>query len=401
MPNVQSSVAAPDAAKAKPRPAPPGPPRPIAFVDLAAQQRRLGDAINAAIGRVLAHGRYVLGPEIAELERRLAAFCGGGHVVACASGTDALALALMVKGVRPGDAVLVPAFTFAATAEVVPWLGAVPVFVDICEDTFNMDPASLEQGVVAARQAGLEPRGVIAVDLFGQPADYDALAAVADAYGLWIIADAAQSFGAAHRGRPVGTLAEMTTTSFFPAKPLGCYGDGGAVFTDDEETAALLRSLSRHGEGADRNDFVRIGMNARLDTLQAAILIEKLAVFADEIVARQAVADRYRAGLRDVVRTPRPMAGTTSVWAQYTVVLDGGERGPVMERLQAAGVPSAVYYARPLHRQPAYAHCPVAGGGLPVSDRMADRVLSLPMHPYLEPDLQDYIVNALRIAVKD
>jgi dTDP-4-amino-4,6-dideoxygalactose transaminase len=386
-----------------PAPLPPKPAAPIAFIDLAAQQRRLGGAVERAIAGVLAHGQYILGPEVAELERRLAAFCGAGHAVACANGTDALALTLMVKGVRPGDAVLVPAFTFAATAEVVPWLGAMPVFVDVRADTFNMDPDSLEQGVLAARQAGLEPRGVIAVDLFGQPADYDALGAVCEAHGLWLIADAAQSFGAAWQGRPVGTLAEMTTTSFFPAKPLGCYGDGGAVLTDDEATAALLRSLALHGQGEDRNDYVRIGMNARFDTLQAAILLEKLGVFAEEIRARQAIADRYARGLGGVVRTPAVRPGATSVWAQYTVVPDGGapfDRAGLIGRLRAHGVPAAVYYPRPLHRQPAYAHCPVAGAALPVSDRLAERVFSLPMHPYLEPAVQDYIIAVVRRALE-
>jgi len=398
VPNAQTEAARPAPA---PPPLPPKPAAPIAFIDLAAQQRRLGDALHRAIAKVLAHGQYILGPEVAELEQRLAAFCGAGHAVACANGTDALALALMVKGVRQGDAVLVPAFTFAATAEVVPWLGAMPVFVDVRDDTFNMDPDSLEQGVIAARRAGLEPRGVIAVDLFGQPADYEALGAVAEAHGLWMIADAAQSFGATWQGRPVGTLAEMTTTSFFPAKPLGCYGDGGAVFTDDEATAAVLRSLSRHGQGADRNDHVRIGMNARLDTLQAAILIEKLAVFAEEIRARQAVADRYAAGLADVVRTPGVRRGATSVWAQYTVVPDGPvDRAAVMGRLRAHGVPSAVYYPRSMHRQAAYAHCPVAGTGLPVSDHLAERVFSLPMHPYLDPAVQDYIIAVVRQAIR-
>ena len=276
----------------------------IRFIDLETQQARIRDRLDAAIARVLAHGQYIMGPEVAELEARLSAFCGAPHAVACASGTDALALALMALGVRPAEAILIPAFTFAATAEVVPLLGAVPVFVDVHADTFNLDPASLEAGIHAARRAGLRPVGVIAVDLFGQPADYDAIREVAEAHGLWVIADAAQSFGADWRGRKVGTLAKLTTTSFFPAKPLGCYGDGGAVFTDDRELAAVIRSLRVHGQGADKYDNVRIGMNARLDTIQVAILLTKLEIFADEILARQRAAARYDALLGDLVATP-------------------------------------------------------------------------------------------------
>ena len=369
----------------------------IEFIDLAAQRHRIGSRMEAAIARVLQHGRFILGPEVGELEARLAAFCGTKHVVSCANGTDALGLALMAKGAAPGQAVLVPSFTFAATAEVVAWCGATPVFVDVRDDTFNMDPASLEAGIAAARRLSLTPIGVIPVDLFGLPADYDPILEIAAAHRLWVVCDAAQSFGATYRGRRVGTIGDLTTTSFFPAKPLGCYGDGGAVFGGDDETVAVLKSLRVHGQGSDKYDNVRIGLNARLDTIQAAILLEKLRVFEDEIAARQHVATRYGDMLRDsALMVPRVPDGLTSVWAQYTVRLPAGiDREGVAARLKAAGVPSAVYYAKPLHQQPAYCHYPVAGNGLPVSERLAQEVLSLPMHPYLDEVTQGRIVDAL------
>jgi dTDP-4-amino-4,6-dideoxygalactose transaminase len=350
---------------------------------------------------VLAHGRYIMGPEVAELEAQLAAFCGARHAISCASGTDALALALMAKGIGPGDAVLVPAFTFVATAEPVAWLGAVPVFVDVLEDTFNVDPAGLEQGVRAAEAAGLRPRAVIAVDLFGQPAAYDAIEEICTRHGLWLLADAAQSFGASWRERRVGTLAPVTATSFFPAKPLGCYGDGGCVLTDDDDLAEAMRSLRIHGQGEDKYDNVRIGVNGRLDTLQAAILLEKLTIFADEIAARQVVAARYNEGLQEVARVPRTVAGATSVWAQYTLRIEDGSRDALAGALKAQGIPTAVYYPKPLHRQSAYRGFPVAGNGVPVAERLSDEVLSLPMHPYLEATTQARVIDALRQALTE
>jgi len=264
----------------------------IPFIDLGAQRERIGSRMDEAILRVVHHGKYIMGPEVHELEQRLARFCGARHCVTCANGTDALGLVLMAWGLGPGDAVFVPAFTFVATAEVVAWLGATPVFVDVLEDTFNMDPASLERAIEAAQGMELTPRAVIPVDLFGQPADYRQILPISETHGLWVLADAAQSFGAALDNRAVGTFGHATATSFFPAKPLGCYGDGGAVFTDDDELAATLRSLRVHGQGSDKYDNVRIGMNGRLDTMQAAVLLEKLAIFPAEIDARQAAADR-------------------------------------------------------------------------------------------------------------
>jgi len=372
---------------------------PIAFIDLAAQRRRLGSAIDEAILRVVNHGGYIMGPEVKALEADLAAFCGAKHVVSCANGTDALAMVLMAKGVKSGDAILCPTFTFAATAEVVAWVGATPVFVDVHEDTFNLDVHSLEAGLKTARDLGLNPVGVIPVDLFGQPADYGAIEAFCAREGLWILCDAAQSFGATYKGRKVGQIGLATTTSFFPAKPLGCYGDGGAIFTDDDDLAAVLRSIRVHGQGSDKYDNVRIGMNGRLDTMQAAILIEKLKIFPDEIVARDRVAKRYSDLLRDVAVVPEVPVGLTSVWAQYTLRLGGLDRERFVADLKAAGIPTAIYYPKPLHQQTAYKRYPLAGNGLPVAERLAKEVVSLPMHPYLTEDVQDRIVAAVRDAL--
>ena len=372
---------------------------PIPFVDVAAQRRRLGARIDAAIARVLAHCQFIMGPEVTALEENLATFCGARHALGCASGTDALLLALMANGIGPGDAVICPAFTFCASAESVVLVGATPVFADVDAATFNLDPAGLEAAVAAARRAGLTPKAVMTVDLFGLPAAYDAIAPIAAAHGLVVIADAAQSFGAVYHDRRVGTLAPVTTTSFFPSKPLSCYGDGGAVFTDDDDLAALMRSLRIHGQGADKYDNVRIGINGRLDTIQAAVLIEKLEIFADELAAREAIARRYEQGLRDVAIVPRVPEGLTSVWALYSIRLPAGARDRVMAALAGQGIPTGVYYPKPLHRQVAYRHYPVAGNGLPVTDRLADEVLSLPMHAYLDEPTQDRIVAAVRAAL--
>jgi dTDP-4-amino-4,6-dideoxygalactose transaminase len=372
---------------------------PIPFVDVSAQRRRLGARIDEAIARVLAHCQFIMGPEVAALEEQLAAFCGARHALGCASGTDALLLALMAKGIGPGDAVICPAFTFCASAEAVVLVGATPVFADVDEATFNLDPASLEGALAGARRAGLKVKAVMTVDLFGLPAAYDLITAFAAAHGLVVIADAAQSFGAVYHERRVGTLAPITTTSFFPSKPLSCYGDGGAVFTDDDDLAAIMRSLRIHGQGADKYDNVRIGINGRLDTIQAAVLIEKLAIFAEELAARERIARRYDEGLREVAIVPRVPDGLTSVWALYTIRLPSGVRDRVMAALAAQGIPTVVYYPKPLHRQAAYRHYPVAGNGLPVTDRIADEVLSLPMHAYLDEATQDRIVAALRGAL--
>jgi dTDP-4-amino-4,6-dideoxygalactose transaminase len=372
---------------------------PLPFIDLKAQRRRLGTALDRAIARVLDHGQFILGPEVDALEADLTRFCGARHAISCANGTDALALVLMAKGVGPGDAVICPSFTFAATAEVVAWVGATAVFADVKAETFNLDAASVRKAVDLARKQGLRPVAIIPVDLFGLPADYDAIEAIARDEGLWILSDAAQSFGAVHRGRRIGTIGLATATSFFPAKPLGCYGDGGAIFTDDDELPEILRSLRVHGQGRDRYDNVRIGLNARMDALQAAILAEKLRVFPDEILSRDAAARRYSEALRDIAIVPEVPAGLSSVWAQYTLRLPGVDRDAFQAALKAEGVPTMVYYPRPLHRQPAYARFPAVGGSLPVTEKLAGEVVSLPMHGYLDQRSQDRVISAVRRAL--
>lgn len=372
---------------------------PIPFIDVAAQRRRLGTAIDDAVGRVLNHCQFINGPEVAQLEADLAKFAGAKHVVACASGTDALLMVLMAKGIGPGDAVICPSFTFCATGEVVALTGATPVFVDVIEQTFNMDAASLSRGISAARKAGLKPRAVIPVDLFGQPADFDAIAPIAEAEGLFILDDAAQGFGASYKGRRLGTFGLATATSFFPAKPLGCFGDGGAILTDDDGLAEVLRSIRVHGQGSDKYDNVRLGLTARIDTMQAAILIEKLKIFEDEIAARSRVAERYAQSLANVVTVPRLAEGCTSVWAQYTIRLPNGGRDAFAEALKAQGVPTAIYYPKSLHQQTAYRGFPVAEGGLPVSELLSADVISLPMHAYLDEASQDRVVKAVRSAL--
>jgi dTDP-4-amino-4,6-dideoxygalactose transaminase len=369
----------------------------IPFIDIAAQRRRLGPAVEDAVARVLAHCQFINGPEVAALEAALAAYCGARHVVTCASGTDALVMVLMAKGVGPGDAVLCPSFTFCATGEAVALVGATPVFADVDEASFNIDAASLKRGIATARRLGLKPRGVIAVDLFGQSADHDAVLAVAEAEDLFVLDDAAQGFGASYKGRRLGGMGLITATSFFPAKPLGCYGDGGAIFTDDAAFADLLRSIRVHGQGSDKYDNVRLGLTGRLDTIQAAVLIEKLKIFDDEIAARNKVAERYAQGLGNVVTVPHLAQGHTSVWAQYTIRLpEGTDRDTFAAALKAQGVPTAIYYPKSMHQQTAYKDYPVADGGLPVSERLSADVISLPMHAYLDEASQDRVIQAVR-----
>jgi dTDP-4-amino-4,6-dideoxygalactose transaminase len=371
----------------------------IAFIDIVEQRRRLGKRIDDAVARVLTHCQFINGPEVARLEADLAAFSGAKHVVACASGTDALLMVLMAKKIGPGDAVICPTFTFCATGEVVALLGATPVFVDVDATTFNIDPASFKDGIAVARKRGLRPRAVIPVDLFGQPADHDAISAIAEAEGLFVLDDAAQSFGASYRGQPLGTFGLATATSFFPAKPLGCFGDGGAIFTDDPELADTLRSVRVHGQGSDKYDNVRLGLTARIDTIQAAILIEKLKIFPDEIAARNAVARRYNDGLGNAVIVPRVEPNCTSVWAQYTIRLPEGGRDAMAATLKAQGIPTAIYYPKSLHQQTAYRDFPVASGGLPVSEALSRDVISLPMHAYLDEPTQERVIKAVRGAL--
>jgi dTDP-4-amino-4,6-dideoxygalactose transaminase len=370
---------------------------PIPFIDIAAQRNRLGKAIDEAVARVLAHCQFIMGPEVRQLEAELSAYCGARNTISCSSGTDALVMVLMAKGVGPGDAVFCPSFTFCATAEAVVVVGATPVFVDVDEKTFNIDLASLERAIAETKRGELKAKAIIPVDLFGLPADLDAIAAVAKREGLFVLSDAAQSFGATYKGKPVGTQALATTTSFFPAKPLGCYGDGGTVFTDDDQLAEVMRSIRVHGQGADKYDNIRIGMTGRLDTIQAAVLIEKLKIFPDEVEARNRVADRYAAGLKDVAIVPEVPSGYGSVWAQYTIRV--ANRDALAAVLQTRGVPTAIYYPKPLHRQGAYKHYPVAGNGLPVTEKLSAEVISLPMHPYLDEPTQDRVIAAVREAL--
>ncbi len=373
---------------------------PIPFIDVGAQRRRLGRVIDDAVTRVLTHCQFVNGPEVGAFEADLAAFCGVRHAIGCASGTDALLLVLMAWGIGRGDAVICPSFTYHATAEMVALLGATPIIADVAAETFNLDPASCEGAIAAAKRLGLKPRAIIPVDLFGLPADHDAINAIAAAHGLLVLDDAAQAFGATYNGRKLGSLTTATATSFFPAKPLGCYGDGGAVFTDDDALAARVKSIRLHGEGVDRSEAARIGITGRLDTIQAAVLIEKLKIFPEEITARNRVASRYSDALADLAIVPGTGNRATSVWAQYTIRLKPGRRDAFAATLKAQGIPTAIYYTKPLHKQPAYRDFPLADGGVPVSEQLSAEVISLPMHAYLEEPVQDRIIEAVSSALR-
>jgi UDP-2-acetamido-2-deoxy-ribo-hexuluronate aminotransferase len=376
-------------------------PDPIPFLDLKAQQARIAPELRRRLDAVLAHCQFVLGPEVAELEAALAAFCGAAHCVAVSSGTDALQIALMAEGIGRGDAVFLPAFTYTATAEVPLLLGATPVFVDVDPATFQIDPAHLADRIGQVRAAGrLRPRALIGVDLFGQPADWPALTALAAREGLYTVDDLAQSFGCTQHGRPLGAVADATATSFFPSKPFGAYGDGGALFTESAERAALFRSLRTHGEGTTRYEVLRTGVNGRLDTLQAAVLLAKLAVFPDELAARERVARHYDRRLGNLLRIPARVADSTSAWAIYSVLLaDAAERDRVQAALRAEGIPTAIYYPRPLHQQPAYrdAH---DGSALPVAEALGARILALPIHPDLTEAALERICTALDTALR-
>ena len=358
---------------------------PIVMCDLAAQRARLEPGLSQAIQRVLDHGQFILGPEVFQLEDELAGFCGARHAITCANGTDAIELVMMAEGIGPGDAVIVPSFTFVATAEAIATAAATPIFADVDLKTFNLDLESVKSCIALCRETGLTPRAIVAVDLFGLPADYHSLRRIAQEHDLLLVADAAQSFGAQSPLGAVGTLGDYTTTSFFPSKPLGCYGDGGAIFTDDPAKAELLRSLRFHGKGSEKYDNVRIGMNSRLDTIQAAILLEKLRVFNDELLIRHEVADRYSALIGSTVTTPSTPAGYRSAWAQYTITCESPlQRDQIQASLKDVGIPTAIYYPRGLHQQTGYRQYPADPRGLTGSEVLASRVLGLPMHPYLD-----------------
>lgn len=367
---------------------------PVQFIDLAAQQAQIRDKIDSAIAAVLDHGQYIMGPEVKQFENDLISFTGAKHALSCANGTDALTLVMMAWGIGPGDAVFVPSFTYVASAETPAQLGATPFFVDVLEDSFNIDPASFSQAIDEAKNKGLRPAVVIPVDLFGQPADIDAITSVAWPEGVRVLVDGAQSFGASSFGRRVGTMGDATTTSFFPAKPLGCYGDGGAVFTNDDCLAEMVNSIRLHGKGSEKYDNVRIGVNSRLDTIQAAILIEKLKIFPDELLMRKNIATAYEHHLGDKFKIPRVADGLTSSWAQYTLIVD--DRSSTKAKLTAGGVPSAVYYPKALSQQVGYSSFPVVSSGVGVSEALAAKVLSLPMHPYLK-DIDKICDNLLSV----
>ncbi|WP_425429685.1 DegT/DnrJ/EryC1/StrS family aminotransferase [Desulfuromusa kysingii] len=369
------------------------------FTDLHAQQKRIRPQIDAAIKKVLDHGQYIMGPEVAELEGRLAEFVGVKHCISVASGTDALLMALMAYDVGPGDAVFTTPFTFVATGEVISLLGATPVFVDIDPRTFSIDPQKLEESIINFDQRStingqsLTPKGVIPVDLFGLPADYDAINELAKKHDMFVLEDAAQGFGGVYKGRRAASLADVATTSFFPAKPLGCYGDGGAIFTDDDELADILCSIRVHGKGTDKYDNVRIGINGRLDTIQAAILLQKIDIFPSELEARQRVAQTYSKLLQVVpsVLTPVIPDSYASAWAQYSILIQ--DRDGLQKKLKDASVPTGIYYSKPLHFQAAYLEIGHSPGDFPVSESVSARILSLPMHPYLDDITINLIVE--------
>lgn len=368
----------------------------IDFIDLKAQQKAIYPELMERIKGVLAHGQYIMGPEVRELEEKLADYVGVRHAISCSSGTDALLMPLMAYGVGPGDAIFTTPFTFVSTAEVIQLLRATPIFVDIDPQTFNIDSETLEEAIQALaknqKTAHLRPRGVMPVDLFGQPAEYDRINALAQKYGMFVLEDAAQSFGATYQGKQAGSLAQVAATSFFPSKPLGGYGDGGAIFTNDDDLAGVLRSIRIHGQGTHKYENVRLGLNGRLDTLQAAILLAKLEIVDREISLRQEVAGRYREGLKNLVQVPYVNPACTSVWAQYSVLTDSRET--LLPKLKAKGIPTAIYYPLPLHLQGAFSHLGYEPGDFPHSERAAKRIFSLPMHPYLSAALQEQIIEA-------
>ena len=367
----------------------------IDFIDLKAQQQRIRGSLEQRIKKVMDHGAYIMGPEIAELEEQLAKYVGIKHCIVCGSGTDALLMPLMAYGIKPGDAVFTSPFTFIATAEVIALLGASTVFVDIDPRTYNIDPIKLEEEIqkFLKNNSGRKAKGIIPVDLFGQTADYDPIEAVAKKYNLFVLQDAAQSFGATYKGRKAGSMGNVAATSFFPAKPLGCYGDGGAIFCSEDGMMQKLRSIRVHGQGSDKYNNVRIGINGRLDTMQAAVLLAKMEIFEEEISLRNAVAGRYTEKLNHAVTTPFVPKDYVSVWAQYSVLVQ--HRDEMLDKLRSRGVPTAVYYPKPLHLQDAFRTLGYKRGDFPVSERIADSIFSIPMHPYLHEDVQDHIVKAI------
>jgi len=369
------------------------------FIDLQAQRKTIRDEVEAAVKRVIRHGAYILGPEVGQFEGELAAFEGVAHVAACANGTDALKLPMLAWEIGAGDAVFCPAFTYTATAEAIAVLGATPVFVDIDPDTYTMCPKSLQAAIDGVKRTGsLTPRAVIAVDLFGQSADYPAISAITQVEGLKLISDNAQSLGCRLNGHSPAHWADVATTSFFPAKPLGCYGDGGAMLTNDAELTAELRDLAFHGRSSTPYDHDKIGLNSRLDTIQAAILLEKLKIFEREIADRNSIADRYAAALQPLgIKTPTVIAGGVSTWAQYTIEVEN--RDTFLDNMRTQEIPVAAYYPRPVHLQSAYTDFPISGNGLPVTERVMKQVAAIPIHAYLSAENQDMVIEAVEKSI--
>ena len=368
---------------------------PTKCIDLTAQQEIIRPQLDAAIKKVLDHGQYIMGPEVKEFENQLCEFTGAKHALTCANGTDALTIVLMAWGIGPGHAVFVPSFTYVATAEAPAQLGATPFFVDVCEDTFNLDPQSLKQAIKDCYKLGLKASVVIPVDLFGLPADIDAISAIAHDNGIKVLVDGAQSFGAESKGRKVGSMGDATTTSFFPAKPLGCYGDGGAIFTNNDNDKEIINSIRLHGKGSEKYDNVRIGLNSRLDTIQAAILLEKIKIFPNELKSRDFYANLYQKKLnqQNYFKTPKIKENTSSAWAQFTLVVEN--RNALQNHLKDMGIPSVVYYPIALSKQLGYDHLPVVSSGVKVSEWLSEHVLSLPMHPYMTEELIERVCKGL------
>ena len=363
------------------------------FIDLASQQKLIRSKLEEAINKVLDHGNYIMGPEVQDFEKELCTFTGAKHAISCANGTDALSLVLMAWGIGPGDAVFVPSFTYVASAEAPAQLGATPFLVDVDENTFNIDPLSLKQAILDCKSLQLKPKVVIAVDLFGQPADIDVITEIVKEEGIKLLVDAAQSFGAEYKSKNVGVMGDATTTSFFPAKPLGCYGDGGAVFTQSDDLACLINSIRLHGKGSQKYDNVRIGLNSRLDSIQAAILIEKLKIFPKELLLREKIAEIYTSKLSEFYRTPKILSDVKSAWAQYTMIFKN--RDFIQDALSEKNIPSVVYYPKSLSQQDGYKNFPKVSSGLNISHYLSDTVLSLPMHPYLKQKNQNKIIDTL------
>lgn len=371
----------------------------LPFVDLKAQQKRIRKKLEEGVLRVLDHGEYILGPEVFELEERLKDFVGTKYCISCSNGTDALLMALMALGIGPGDAVFLPAFTFVATAEAVALVGARPVFIDVDERTFNMDPRSLRDVLLSHSPDLGIPKGIIPVDLFGQPADYLELSQIATEFNLFLISDAAQSFGGVYHGKRTCAFGDIATTSFFPAKPLGCYGDGGAIFCNDDLIAEKLLSIRVHGQGKHKYENIRLGINGRLDTIQAAVLIAKLEILEEELKARENIAERYSLRLEGGVVTPFIKPKRNSAWAQYSVL--SPQRDLIIKKLSSVGIPTAIYYPLPLHVQEAFKYLGYRAGSLPVTERLCNEIFSLPMHPYLDELTQGRIVESVLGSIND